>query len=220
MRLLSNRAVVCCGLVAAFAGLVWGSVISQAASVTYTDRSTFEASLPTGFFSNNFSSVPDAIGSPVATVTGSGGTPTLGYDVTAPTAGLGVFPGAGFKAIGNWSPSQNMVVTFTSGNIFSAGGDIWLSDINGDRLAGTVTVDFNEGTSIPVPSTTSGSLGFAGITTTGSPLTTMTLQASSGSFLNLSNLTVATVPEPGSLTLAGLAAAGLTAAARQRRRSA
>lgn len=195
--------------------------VAQAATTTFTDRAAFESSLPTGFFFNNFSSTPDAFNAPVASVTGTGGTPTVAYEITAPTAGLGVFPDAGFKAVGNWNAAQAMTVTFTTGNVVSAGGDIWLSDINGTRQAGSVTVDFNNGSSlaqIVVPSTTSGTFGFAGITTTDGPISTMTLQPASGLYLNVSNLSVAAVPEPASSGLMAIGAAGLGWLARRRGR--
>ena len=66
--------------------------IATAATTTYTSRSSFEASLPTGYFFNNFSGVPNAVNAPVSSVSGSGGTPAISYTIAAPTAGLGVFP--------------------------------------------------------------------------------------------------------------------------------
>lgn len=195
---------------------------AQAATTTFTGRTAFETSLPAGFYFNNFSSTPDAFNAPVTSVTGAGGTPAVGYEITAPTAGLGVFPDTGFKAIGNWNAAQAMTVTFTTGNAASAGGDIWLSDINGNRQAGNVTIDFNNGASqlaqIVVPSATSGTFGFAGITTTDGSITTITLQPVSGLYLNLSNFSVAAVPEPASIGLVAIgAAAGFGLLARRRR---
>lgn len=195
--------------------------VAQAATTTFTDRAAFESSLPTGFFFNNFSGTPDAFNAPVASVTGTGGTPAVAYEITAPTAGLGVFPDAGFKAVGNWNAAQAVTVTFTTGNVVSAGGDIWLSDINGTRQAGSVTVDFNNGVSlaqIVVPSTTSGTFGFAGITTTDGPISTMTFQPAAGLYLNVSNLSVAAVPEPAMSGLMAIGVAGLGWLARRHRR--
>lgn len=194
--------------------------VAEAATTTFTNRATFESSLPAGFFFNNFSGTPDAFNAPVASVTGTGGTPAVAYEITAPTAGLGVFPDAGFKAVGNWNAAQAVTVTFTTGNVVSAGGDIWLSDINGNRQTGNVTVDFNNGSAlaqIVVPSTTSGTFGFAGITTTDGPISTMTIQPSSGLYLNVSNLSVAAVPEPALSGLMAIGAVGLGWLARRRR---
>jgi len=193
---------------------------ASAGVTTFTSRASFEASLPAGNFFNNFSAVPDAFSSPVASVTGTGGTPTIGYTITAPTANVGVFPDTGFKAVGNWNQGQSMVITFNSGNVFSAGGDIWLSDINGTRVAGTVTVNYSDGSSVLVPSTTTGAFGFAGITTDVSALTTMTIVNNPSGYLNLSNFSVATtaVPEPGSIVLAVMGTAGLAGEAMRRRR--
>jgi hypothetical protein len=208
------------GLMGCVAAAIGAGLLAQtatAATTTYTSRSSFESSLPTGSFFNNFSSVPDAFASPVTSVTGTGGTPTLGYTITAPTAGLGVFPDAGFKAVGNWNLGQPVVVTLNTGNVFSAGADLWLSDINGNRLAGTITVNYSDGSSVLVPSTTTGAFGFAGITTDVAALSTMTIQNAPGAYLNMSNLSVAAVPEPSSIAATALAVAALAGAALRRR---
>jgi len=208
------------GLMGCVAAAIGAGLLAQtatAATTTYTSRSSFESSLPAGSFFNNFSSVPDAVASPVTSVTGTGGTPTLGYTITAPTAGLGVFPDAGFKAVGNWNLGQPVVVTLNTGNVFSAGADLWLSDINGNRLAGTITVNYSDGSSVLVPSTTTGAFGFAGITTDVAALSTMTIQNAPGAYLNMSNLSVAAVPEPSSIAATALAVAALAGAALRRR---
>lgn len=72
--------------------LCMAATFSHAATISYTDRNLFEAALPTGFYFNDFSTVSNAFSSPVSVVSGSGGTPFVGYEITAPTAGLGVFP--------------------------------------------------------------------------------------------------------------------------------
>jgi hypothetical protein len=206
------------GCVAAAVALGLLAKDAHAATTTFTTRSSFESSLPAGSFFNNFSSVPDAFISSVPSVTGTGGTPTVGYTITAPSAGLGVFPDSGFKAVGNWGSSNNVVVAFNTGNVFSAGGDIWISDINGNRLAGTVTVNFSDGSTVAVPSTTSGAFGFAGITTDSAPLTSMTVVGLGGSsYLNMSNFSVAAVPEPSSMAATVLAVVALAGAALRRR---
>lgn len=192
--------------------------VAPAGVTTFTSRASFEASLPAGNFFNNFSTVPDAFNSPVSSVSGTGGTPSIGYTITAPSAGVGVFPDAGFKAVGNWNQAQPVVVTFNTGNVFSAGADVWLSDINGTRVSGTITVNYSDGSSVLVPSTTTGAFGFAGITTDVAALSTMTILNNPGGYLNFSNFSVATaVPEPSSIVLALLGTAGLAAAAVRRR---
>jgi hypothetical protein len=185
---------------------------ARAATMTFTSRPTFEASLPAGFYFNDFSTVPNAFNAPVPSVAGSGGTPTIGYTITAPASGLGVFPDLGVtKAIGNWATSNDIVVSFTSGNVVSAGANFWLSDISGTRRPGSITVNFSNGSSGVVPSTTSGAYGFLGITTTDGPLTSMTIVGDDDSFLNFTNFSTAAVPEPATI---GMAIIGLLAASR------
>ena len=193
----------------------------DAATTTFTNRSAFESSLPAGYYSNNFSSTPDAFSSPVASVTGTGGTPSVGYTITAPPSGLGVFPDTGFKAVGNWNSANSMVVTFDTGNVASAGADIWLSDINGTRVSGTVTVNFSDGSSVSVPSTTTGAFGFAGITSGAGTLSSMTVVGTGGSsYLNMTNLSAAVVPEPSSIVTGICGLVGLGVAGLKRRRTA
>lgn len=208
-----SAAVHCCLVI----GLGLFTSVSSAATTTYTDQTTFLNALPAGFYTNNFSGLTNATSVPVATVSQSGGTPLASYDITAPTSGLGVFPDTGFKAVGNWNSGQDMVVTFTS-SINAAGGEVWLSDINGNRLTGNITVDFDNGAQqLVVPSTTTGAFGFAGLTSD-SPITTMTIRNASPSYLNLTNLTVSAVPEPATLAAVGLSAFGLARLAWSRRR--
>jgi hypothetical protein len=210
------RSAIIHGCVAVLAAVSVLSGTTRAQSTTFTDRAAFEASLPAGFYFNNFNGTTPAFTPIAGGVSGSGGTPTAAYTVDAPTTGVAAFPDTGFTALGNWSPSENLVVTMTSGNVVSAGAEIWLSDINGNRLAGNVIVDFSDGSQITVPSATSGSFGFAGVTAD-APLSTMTLNAVSGQFLNITNLSVAAVPEPSAIAL-GLTAAGVLGGTWIRRR--
>jgi hypothetical protein len=178
---------------------------AHAATTTFTSRTAFESSLPVGFYFNDFSSVPDAIVAPVTSIAGSGGTPTIAYTIAAPDGGVGVFPDSELlgaaKAIGNWVQAQDVVVTFESGNVASAGASFWLSDINGVRFPGLVTVNFSNGSTMEVPSAADGPLGFFGITTTDGPLTSMTIVRNAERFLNFTHFS--TAPSAGSAAVPG-----------------
>lgn len=69
------------------------ATFSHAATISYTDRNLFEAALPTGFYFNDFSTVSNAFSSPVSVVSGSGGTPFVGYEITALSRTLKIGPG-------------------------------------------------------------------------------------------------------------------------------
>lgn len=197
------------------------ATVASAGVTTFTSRASFEASLPAGNYFNNFNGTTPAF-SPVPSFSGTGGTPSIGYTITAPTTGVAAFPDTGFTAIGNWSSPNSVIVTFNTGNVFSAGGDIWISDVDGNRLAGNVTVNFSNGSTVSVPSTTTGAFGFAGISLTpdSTPLSSMTVVGLGGSqYLNMTNFSAATaVPEPSSIVLAVMGTAGLAAGAVRRRR--
>lgn len=204
---------------ALLASLVAASA-SRATVTTYFSRTTFENSLPAGYFANDFSSVPTATSSAATSVSQSGGTPTLGYEITAPSNGLHVFSYSGARAIGNWDDGDDLVITFTSGDVHSVGATIWLADVTGDPISGTVAVELSNGAEIFV-SSSSGGGSFVGLTDTGTAITTMTLKADTGgAYVAFTNLTVAglgTTAVPGA-GVTGLATLGIAGNRRRRRR--
>lgn len=185
-------------------------VLPQAqADLIFTDRSAFESALPAGFYFNDFSGLATSIG-PEASIAQSGGSPTVGYDVSA-AGGLGVFDVAGepFKSLGNWFPLNSVVVQFNTNNVNAAGANLWLTDVNGDRIAGTINVVYSNGTNGVVNSATSGDLGYFGITAANVFGSVTFSTGANDVFVNFSNFSVASIPEPSSLLLLGLSTCGL-----------
>jgi hypothetical protein len=180
---------------------------ARAAAITYSSKSAFLSGAPAGIYlEKDFPGYPAF--SPQTSLSFSGGTPAASYTITAPTAGVAVFPDAGFAAVGNWNSSQDIVVAFGSGNVRWAGADFWLSDINGVRKAGDVNVSFSVGAATYsglVPSAVSGPFGFFGIDAGAETVSSLTIAADGDLYLNLTNLYAGAVPEPSTL---GMAAAG------------
>lgn len=190
---------------AVFATAASGSTIS------FTNRAAFEASLPTGYFLENFTSL--ATGT-YSSVSGSGGTPVMNYTISSSPGAVYVAMPGRIKLVGNfdWTDALFTAASSTAG-VHSLGAQFWLSDTFNNRLAGTVNIQFSNGSSMAVPSTTIGALGFAGITSS-TPLTSMTVLSSGipDVFVNMSNLYIATVPEPSTycMALVGLACGGFS----------
>ncbi len=175
-----------------------------AADYAETSKSSFVSYLVPGSSFNDFSAQTPGDG-PLASIVFSGGAPQVSYTITAPPSGLFVNypPDTG---VGNWSTSDPIVISFTSGNVHTVGADFFLNDINGKRLSGSISLSYSDGTSAVVPSFTSGPYGFFGLSST-SVITTLTVEPS-GNFINVGNLYVssAVIPEPGGAALCALGA--------------
>jgi len=186
----------------AFVALLTNSTRAQA-DVIFTDRAAFEAGLPAGFYHDDFTSAPNAIGSPAANYFGSGGSPSIGYSISSP-GGLFIGPlstSPPSKFIGPWEDFDDMLVTFNT-SVYRVGISIALEDAFGP-VAGSVIVDFGSGASAVLNAPGTGNFSFIGIYSD-TPLTSMTIRGQGGGvFTNTTGLTSA-VPEPGSMSLLAL----------------
>jgi hypothetical protein len=185
-----------------FAVIIAGAAVSVSAqTITFTSESAFVAALNSGYYLENFSSLT-AFDGPLASLSFSGGTPTFSYDITAAPAGLFVNNDSGLNAVGNFNSGDDMVVTFTSGNVYAVGAEFYLNNLAGVNQDGTIFLSFSNGTTGSAPSSASGPYGFFGIISA-TPITSMTVQADVNSFINMANLYsgAAPVPEPTTIGL-------------------
>ena len=180
-----------------------GTALSVKAATTFTSESSFLAALQPGYYHNDFSTLT-AFSGPLSSVTASGGTPLVSYQITAPSSGLFINNDSGFNAVGNYAQSQDVVLTFTSPGVRAVGAEFYLCNISGVNQNGTISLTFSDGTTGTAPSSATGPYGFFGVIAD-VDLTSMTIAHNSAGFLNMANLTVQAVPEPsaGCLSLLG-----------------
>lgn len=181
--------------------------VTARAATVFTSQASFLSTLRPGSYTEAFTNPAANQGAPLSSKTLTSG--AFSYTITGSTGGLyeqGTF-------IGNWTPAQVMVITFTSGNITAVGGEFYITDFPGDLKAEPVTATLSDGTVetwTPASFTT-----FRGFTSPGVPITSLTLSAPAASrFNNVDNLIVGVaVPEPSG---AGLLAGALFLLMRRR----
>lgn len=176
-----------------------GSSSALLADVIFTDRTAFEAGLPAGYFKDDFSSASVAVGSPADSYVGVGGSPVIGYTITAPTGGLFIGQLLGeptAKFIGPWEDTDDMLVSFNTANVYRVGIDLAVEDAFGP-VARSVTFDFSSGVTATISLPASSNFSFLGLYSD-TPLSWMSVRAVGGGvFTNTTRLTTA-VPEPSS----------------------
>ena len=197
------------------AGLVIGAALSVSAQTVYTSESAFVSALAPGYYLETFAS--QAAFSAPASLSLSGGTPTVSYQISAPNSLFINQDQYGVNAVGNNFQSDNVTISFTT-PVYSVGGEFYLSDIDGFDVAGTTSIIFSDGTTGNIPSTSAGApYGFFGLVST-TPITSLTINANASGFVNVANFytSVTPVPEPataGLMLLSGIV--GLACARRK-----
>ena len=181
------------------------------AGIAYDTPATFAASLLAGFYDESF----DGGGyTTAASFAFTGGTPSLGFSVTA-GGNTRVFRD-GFT-IGNDNSRQTLDFTPTTGNVSAFGGNFTVTDATTSFLRASVTVTATDSLGASLSQTytpASETVGsFRGFTTTGF-FTSIVVSATSatGRFNAADNVIVgraAPVPEPASFAVLGLGAIAL-----------
>ena len=130
------------------------------------------------------------------------------FTITADPAGLFINNDSGLNAVGNYNSGNDVLVTFTSSNVYAAGAEFYLNNLAGANQNGSITINFSGGATGSAPSSATGSYGFFGINST-TPISSMTVVHDANYFINLANLYsgATPVPEPatGLVLLTGIA---------------
>ena len=187
------------------------SAPSARATDVYTDKTTFLNHVQTGYYRETFDSLPefDVVDTP-ASFSGNG----FSFDATTAADVLyGISVGAGDNALSTNLEQDDIVLSFTSGNVTAIGGSFFQTDINGVAQPGDVTVTLNDGTSKVLTSTETDPQPFVGFTTTPTQFITSLTMSTPANWNTINNLYVGqVVPGPDSLVVflgAGLSSAGL-----------
>jgi hypothetical protein len=153
--------------------------LSQAALV-FTDKTDFlNNRIAPGSYLENFEGLT-AGGQGGNLARSSGG---FSYTVSAPTSvyvvsDLTAPPLPSGQAITTFFNGNNLVITFTSGNVTAVGGDFFLTNLEENWVAGTFTVGLNDGTTSNVDLLTgppaANTVAFRGFTSD-SPITSLTI---------------------------------------------
>lgn len=179
------------------AALFVGSAIGASAqTTTYTSESAFVAALSSGYYLENFSS-QTAFAGPLASLSFSGGAPMVNYTITADPDGLFINNDSGLNAVGDYNSADDVLVTFTSPEVYAVGAEFYLNNLSGVNQNGSITIKFSDGTTGSAPSSATGPYGFFGIIST-TPITSMTVVHDANYFINMANLYTGAnpVPEP------------------------
>ena len=191
--------------------VVHGESVLMAAITTFTDEASFVSQLQAGYYLENFNGQTG--GSHPSGLSLSGGTGNaFAYNINDNlSGGVYVFTPSGTMPSG-WpqgsavSPNAgtSLVITFTSGNVTAVGGYFFQTTFAGAFASGTVTATLNDGSHVDATSS-SGSVGFAGFTSDGASITSLTLSPGAN-FATMDNFYVgqlAAVPEAGGWVAAG-----------------
>jgi hypothetical protein len=188
-----------CVKMAAMAGAL--ACFGAAQAVWTTSEATFTSNLLGAFYLEDFNNF--TYGSPLngqATWAAPGAN---GYGWTAGGAPGGLWSNAG--ALSTNTASDPIVITMTGAPVTAFGGIFANTDINGNTIAGTLTISFNGGAQTQVAAGSNGFLGWYGTT----PIASVTIQVDDAPGQVDHFYVGSAVPEPATMAALGLGAIAL-----------
>lgn len=183
---------------------------TAAATDIYTNPGDFLNNTLPGYYHEDFAGVPT--GGPHGLLSFG---PVNGFSYTVDTVnGSGLFNDPGLVSTTN--VNDLIRITFTGDPVTAVGGTFWGTDLNYDPVLANVVLTLSDGTVEPY--TTMEANTFRGFTTTGAPITSLTIDATGlieNAWPTMGELYVGQViPAPSAF---GLLALSVLAAARRRR---
>jgi hypothetical protein len=182
---MKATAHICLSILAFLAVTVPGA--SSAATV-YTNEASFVAALGSQpSYLNDFTDLV-TVGNVAAprSYTNSG----MSYSLNC-TPSLQIYSLGG--AVAAPTGLDSLLVTPTSGNVVAIGGNFYLTDVNGARVAGQIQFTLSDGTTTNYTCAASGTLPFVGFVSSSAVIASLTVPPSAaGTYPTLDNLYVAT----------------------------
>jgi hypothetical protein len=196
--------------------VVLGSLAGSAHATFYTSEASFLAAINATYYLEDFSGM--TYGNPLDGSQTSWVAPGAnGYGFTA-SATNALYSNT--SAISTNNANEPLTLTFSGLPVSAFGANLANSDISGAFLAGTQTLTISNGDTQNVVTLTPSESFIGWVGSTASPITSISVQSTSGvtnNWINLDHAYVgaaAPVPEPASMLALGL---GLAAAARKRK---
>jgi hypothetical protein len=178
---------------------------SIAAPTVYTSSTDFLAQLWPGSYTENFDSLG---GLPSGAVNFSGG--AFSYSVSAPGD---LYSAAG--ALSTNEANDDVTINIGGGGVMAIGANFFASDFDGSFFPTSITLTLSDG-SVETFAPTSLADSFRGFISDSFAITSLVISGpGAGLYATLDDLTVSSVPEPASLALVAVAAAGLLAGRRR-----